>query len=275
MLTIDILTLFPQWFDGPLSESILARARERGVLDVRLHNFRDSATDRHHVVDDTPYGGGGGMVLKPEPLCAALDAIAGPPGAPERPLVLLTSPQGPTFSQPKAKQLAQLQRFVLVCGHYEGLDQRVIDTRIDEEISVGDYVLTGGELPAMLIVDAVARMLPGTLGNPASAMNDSFYSGLLDCPHYTRPEVFEGQPVPEILLSGHHARIEQWRRERALLKTAQVRPDLLAGRADCLEQLRDLLHREPYWRDSLGEALRLYPELSDPPARKPKRRGKC
>lgn len=268
MVRIDILTLFPTWFEGPLTESILARAREQGLLDLRIHNFRDYAQDRHKVVDDTPYGGGGGMVLKPEPLARALDAIAGHPGAPERPRVLLTSPQGPVFTQDKARQLAALPRFVLVCGHYEGVDQRVIDTRIDEEISIGDFVLTGGELPAMIVVDAVARMIEGVLGNPDSAVNDSFYAGLLDCPHYTRPEEFEDRGVPEVLLSGHHAKIEAWRLIQGLLKTAAVRPDLLDAHPAARERARAILSKHAEYLPLVEPLLPRWPDLRPEPKKK-------
>jgi tRNA (guanine37-N1)-methyltransferase len=272
VLRIDILTLFPQWFEGPLTESILARAREQGVLSLKLWNFRDYATDRHKVVDDTPYGGGAGMVLKPDPLSNALDAIAGPPGLPGRPRVILTSPQGPPFTQNKAKELAALERFVLVCGRYEGVDERVIESRIDEELSIGDFVLTGGELPAMIIVDAVARMVEGVLGNPESALFDSFYSGLFDCPHYTRPEVFEGRRVPEILLTGHHARIEAWRRIQGLLKTARVRPDLVDAHPEARDEIRRILEKHA---DSVPEVDSLFDRWPDlRPQPKPKRRKK-
>ncbi len=246
-MIFDILTLFPAWFQGdsPVSDSILGRAVEHGLITLRVWNFRDYATDRHKVADDMPYGGGGGMLLKTEPICRALDAIAGPPGDPARPRVIYTSPQGARLDQRKVLELAALGRIVILCGRYEGVDERVIETRVDEEISIGDYVLTGGELPAMILTDAIARMIPGTLGNPGSAPRDSFYDGLLDCPHYTRPEVFEGRRVPEVLLSGHHARIEAWRRERALLKTARVRPDLLLARPDALAELGEILSERP------------------------------
>lgn len=226
-MRIDILTLFPQWFDGVLGESILGRARQRGLLELRVVNFRDWTRDKHNTVDDAPYGGGAGMVLKPEPLCAALDAIAGAPGSPDRAHVILTSPAGRPFVQARARALATMPRIAIVCGHYEGVDQRVIDTRVDEEISLGDFVLTGGEIPAMAIVDSVARMLPGVLGNEASAVEESFSGNLLEGPQYTRPEVFEGLAVPEILRSGNHARIAKWRHEEAVRRTRERRPELL------------------------------------------------
>lgn len=270
VLQIDILTLFPNWFEGPMTESILAHAREAGLLQLRIHNFRDYATDRHRVVDDTPYGGGGGMVLKAEPLARALDALAGLP----RPRVLLTSPQGPTFTQEKARELAALERIVIVCGHYEGVDQRVLDSRIDEEISIGDYVLTGGELPAMVIVDAIARMIEGVLGNPDSAVNDSFYAGLLDCPHYTRPEVFEGMGVPEVLMSGHHARIEGWRLVRGVMKTARVRPDLLDANPEARARVKALLEKQPEWVEEVSPLFDRWPDLRPAPKRKKRKKVK-
>ena len=221
---VDVFTLFPEMFAGPLTESILARAQEAGTLSVALHDFRRYATDRHHTVDDTPYGGGGGMVLKPEPLVAAIeDVVPQGVGVP----VILLSPQGQVFDQKKAYELAALPRFALVCGHYEGVDERVRQTVITEELSIGDYVLTGGELAAMVIVDAVARLLPGVLGDPTGAAEDSHATGLLEHPHYTRPPEFRGLEVPDVLLSGHGANVERWRRQAALRRTWERRPDLL------------------------------------------------
>ncbi|HOA22644.1 MAG TPA: tRNA (guanosine(37)-N1)-methyltransferase TrmD [Aggregatilineales bacterium] len=223
-LQVDIFTLFPEMFDGPLTESILKRAQEMGALTVRLHNPRDYTTDRHRTVDDTPYGGGGGMVMKPEPIVRAVRAVIPPDeGVP----VILMSPQGRLFSQSIAFELARLPRFALVCGHYEGVDERVRQTVITDELSIGDYVLTGGELAAMVIVDAVTRLLPGVLGDPTGATDDSHATGLLEYPHYTRPPEFEGLTVPEVLLSGHEANITRWRRQQALRRTWQRRPDLL------------------------------------------------
>lgn len=223
---ITIFTLFPSWFDGVLGDSILGRAQERSLMEIRLVNFRDWTTDKHHTVDDAPFGGGGGMILKPEPLCAAMDATIGAPGSPSRPRVLLTSPAGRTLNQSIAAEFAALGNLAIICGHYEGLDQRIVDTRVDEEISLGDFVLTGGEIAAMAIVDAVSRLLPGVLGNDNSARDDSHATGLLEGPQYTRPAEFEGLGIPEILLSGHHANIAKWRLEEALRKTEQRRPDL-------------------------------------------------
>jgi len=220
---VDVLTLFPEMFAGPLDHSIVGRARQRGILDVRLVNIRDFATDKHRIVDDTPYGGGPGMVLKPEPLFAAVEAVRTGPET----HVILMDPQGEPFTQKRAWELAEKSHLVLVCGHYEGVDERV-RTIVDEELSIGDYVLTGGELPAMVVLDAVCRLLPGALGEAASARQDSFEDGLLDHPHYTRPAVFRGMAVPEVLLSGHHEEIRRWRRREALRRTWLRRPDLLA-----------------------------------------------
>lgn len=221
---IDVLTLFPEMFVGPLTESILKRAQEAGLLTVHLHDIRDHTTDRHHVTDDTPYGGGGGMIMKVEPVVAAVEHVL--TDAPATPVILM-SPQGQLFTQTVAARLATLPRMVLLCGRYEGLDERVRDLVVAEEISVGDYVLTGGELPAMLVIDAVARLLPGVLGDPGAAEDDSHATGLLEYPHYTRPPEFRGLTVPDVLQSGDHARITRWRREQALRRTWQRRPDLL------------------------------------------------
>jgi len=224
MLQFDILTLFPGFFEGPLSESMLSRAREKGLISIRIINIRDFTTDRHHVADDYPYGGGAGMVMKPEPIVRALRELNETPPVP---YIIYLSPQGRLFNQECARQLAQKERLVLLCGHYEGIDERVRLHYVDEELSIGDYVLTGGETPALVVLDAVARMIPGVLGNEDSFRNDSFYAGILDYPHYTRPEVFEGERVPEILLSGHHKGIDEWRRCQALARTLKFRPDLL------------------------------------------------
>jgi tRNA (guanine37-N1)-methyltransferase len=213
-------------FRGPLDHSIVAIARERGLLDVRVHNLRDWALDRHKVADDTPYGGGAGMVMRVEPVVAALEALAAEPGA-ARARTLLMSPAGARLDQAAARRLAGEPRLVLVCGRYEGLDARV-RRFADEEVSIGDYVLTGGELPAMVVIDAVARLLPGALGAAASAVDESFADALLEYPQYTRPRAFRGLEVPDILLSGHHAEIARWRRREALRLTAERRPDLLA-----------------------------------------------
>ena len=243
----DILTLFPEMFRGPLDGSILKRAQESGHLSVALHNIRDYATDKHHITDDAPYGGGGGMVMKPEPIFAAVEAILPPPreagGEREEDVpVILLSPQGRLFTQNVAAELSLYPRVLLICGRYEGVDERVRQHLVTDEISIGDYVLTGGELAAMMVVDAVTRLLPGVLGDPGATMNDSHAQGLLEGPHYTRPPVFRGWQVPEILTSGDHAAVARWRREQALRRTFQRRPELLED-ADLSSQDDEFLER--------------------------------
>ncbi|HVG96631.1 MAG TPA: tRNA (guanosine(37)-N1)-methyltransferase TrmD [Chloroflexota bacterium] len=260
-MRIDVLTLFPGMFAGPFDESIVARARAAGIVDVRIHDLRAWTADRHRTVDDYPYGGGAGMVLKPEPLFAAIESLragtAGAAGAPpadatesaaggagaaegegegdaEGAHVVLLTPQGEVFRQAVAADLASRRHLVLVCGHYEGVDERVREHAVDREVSVGDYVLSGGELPAMVVVDAVVRLLPGALGSPDSAGDESHSAGLLEYPQYTRPAAFRGWRVPDVLLSGHHAAIDRWRREQAVARTRARRPDLLAGAAAIL-----------------------------------------
>ena len=230
-MQIDVLTLFPEMFDGPLGHSILRRAIDRGLLEVRLTNIRDFTTDRHRTVDDYPYGGGPGMVMKPGPIFDAVEAVA----QPGDPIVLLT-PQGRVFTQRMAAELARRERLVLICGHYEGVDERVREHLVTDELSIGDYVLTGGELAAMVVIDAVTRLLPGVLGGEESTSDESHSDGLLEYPHYTRPPEFRGRGVPDILLSGHHAEIARWRRHQALLRTAKRRPDLL--KPEHVEELR-------------------------------------
>ena len=229
MIRFDILSVFPGMFASPLAESLIGKARDRGLVDIRLHDIRDYATDRHRMTDDAPYGGGGGMVMKVEPIDRALEAIL-----PDRSegLVILMTPQGEPFSQRRAEELASHPRLVLLCGHYEGVDERVREHLVDRELSIGDYVLTGGELAAMVVVDAVSRLIPGVLGNDASAAEDSFSTGILEYPHYTRPATYRGWPVPEVLLSGNHAEIEAWRRTEALKRTLARRPDLLEKKVD-------------------------------------------
>jgi tRNA (guanine37-N1)-methyltransferase len=226
---IDILTLFPGMFRGPFDESIIKRAIDAGVVSVHLHDIREWAEGRHKVCDDYPYGGGPGMVLKPEPAFAAAEAVL--EMAPERGPIVLLTPIGRVFDHDLAVELARQQRLVLLAGHYEGFDARVHEHLAKHEISVGDYVLSGGELAAMVVVDAVVRLLPGALGSPESPEDESFAHGLLEAPHYTRPPEFRGWEVPEVLLSGHHAEVAKWRRRRTLLLTAQRRPDLLARAA--------------------------------------------
>jgi tRNA (guanine37-N1)-methyltransferase len=223
-MQIDILTLFPAMFDGPLTESILKRAQEKELLTLRLHDIRRYATNKHHAVDDTPYGGGGGMVIAPGPLVAAIEDVRGPDTG--TPVILLT-PQGRVFTQKVAQELAGHPRLILVCGRYEGVDERVRQSAVTDEISIGDYVITGGELAAMIIVEAVARLIPGVLGAPWGAEEDSYAMGLLEYPHYTRPPEFRGMLVPAVLLSGDHAAIEAWRRREAIRRTWLRRPDLL------------------------------------------------
>jgi tRNA (guanine37-N1)-methyltransferase len=223
MMKFTVLTLFPEMF-APVNESILKRAQGANLIQVNLVNFRDYATSKHKNVDDVPYGGGAGMVLKPEPIYAAIRDL--PPAEGQRRVVLL-SPQGEVFNQSKAKEWSQLDELVFICGHYEGFDERIRGLA-DEEASLGDFVLTGGELAAMVMIDAVARLLPGVLGEMASAEEDSHSEGLLEYPQYTRPPVFEGMKVPEVLLSGHHLHIAQWRRKESLRRTYLKRPDLFA-----------------------------------------------
>ena len=224
----DILTLFPAMFQGPLTESIIKRAVDAGLLTVRVHNIRDWTWDKHHVADDYPYGGGSGMVMKPEPLFAAVEAMLALPSADPDPPVILMTPQGRVFSQEIAHELALHPRLIFVCGHYEGIDERVREHLVTDELSIGDYVLTGGELPAMVVLDAVARLLPGVLA-PGSLGEESHSAGLLEYPQYTRPADFRGWTVPEELLSGNHGAIARWRRREALRRTWQRRRDLLAN----------------------------------------------
>lgn len=223
-MRFDVFTLFPELFAPYLRTSILQRAIDKELIDVQLHDIRRWTTDKHHVTDDAPYGGGGGMVMKPEPIFAAVEDVLGAP--PACPLILLT-PQGRVFNQRIAEELAAHPRLALLSGRYEGIDERVRLHLVTDELSIGDYVLTGGELPALIVIDAVARMLPGVLGDPTGAQDDSHASGLLEYPHYTRPPVFRGWAVPDVLLSGNHAEIERWRREQSLRRTRLNRPDLL------------------------------------------------
>jgi tRNA (guanine37-N1)-methyltransferase len=218
----DIFTLFPDMFRGPFSESMLKRAQERGLLSIALHNIREATRDKHHVVDDYPYGGGAGMVMKPEPIFDAVEAVY--EGGP----IILLSPQGQLFNQEVARRLAREARVTLVCGHYEGVDERVCERLVTEELSIGDYVLTGGELAAMVVVDAVSRLVPGVLGGEASIEEESHGEGLLEYPQYTRPPEFRGWRVPDVLLSGHHGQVARWRRKESLRRTRERRPDLFA-----------------------------------------------
>jgi tRNA (guanine37-N1)-methyltransferase len=236
---IDILTLFPEICRAPLGESMMKRAQENGIVDLRIHNLRDWTTDKHHVVDDAPFGGGQGMVMKPEPIFAAVEELCGatqktfnvqrptPNAQLDRPKVILMSPAGRRFDQQMAKQLSHEPNLIIVCGHYEGVDQRVVEHLVDLEISIGDYVLTNGAIAAVILVDSVVRLLPGVLGHEQSAVDDSFSSGMLEAPQYTRPAEFRGWKVPDVLLSGNHAEIAAWRKEQAMKRTTEDRPDLL------------------------------------------------
>lgn len=220
-MLIDILSLFPNYFKGPFDESIIGQARKKGILDIRLTNVRDFADNKHDRVDDRTYGGGPGMVMMPQPTSAAIRAVKT-----DKAHVIYLSPQGTVLTAQRCRELAQMEHLVLVCGHYEGIDQRVLDSEIDEEISIGDYVLTNGCLASIVLLDAVVRFVPEVIGHELAADEDSFEKGILDCPHYTRPEVFEGRAVPKVLLSGNHREIAAWRLEQALEKTRRMRPDL-------------------------------------------------
>ncbi|WP_027084273.1 tRNA (guanosine(37)-N1)-methyltransferase TrmD [Cohnella panacarvi] len=230
-MRIDVLTLFPEMFAGVFGASILGKAKDKGIVSLNTVNFRDFANNKHGTVDDTPYGGGGGMVLKAEPIFGAVEHLAagvsGTNGQTKPPRIILMCPQGEPLSQRKALELAEEDHLIFICGHYEGYDERIRRYLVTDELSIGDYVLTGGELPAMVVIDTVVRLLPGVLGNERSAVTDSFSDGLLEYPHYTRPAEFRGWKVPDALLSGHHAEIEKWRRRQSLQRTLERRPELL------------------------------------------------
>ena len=234
-MKFDIFTLFPEFFAGPLTSSILKRGQAGGLLEFGVHNIRDWTTDKHHVCDDYPFGGGAGMVMKAEPVAAALEdvlkSMVGPAGdsSPATCPVIYLTPGGTPFSQSLARELSGHPRIALLCGHYEGLDERVVETLVTHEISIGDYVLTGGEAAAVVVIEAVARLVPGVLGNAESPLHESFSAGLLEAPQYTRPADWRGRGVPAVLTSGHHAEVEKWRRAEALRRTLQRRPDLAAG----------------------------------------------
>ncbi|GGG12574.1 tRNA (guanosine(37)-N1)-methyltransferase TrmD [Paenibacillus abyssi] len=239
-MKIDVLTLFPEMLEGVFGASILGKAKEKGIVSLNAVNFRDYANNKHNTVDDYPYGGGGGMVLKPDPIFAAVEDLLPENGA--KPRIVLMCPQGETFTQRKAEELSGEQHLIFICGHYEGYDERIRQHLVTDELSIGDYVLTGGELPAMVVIDSVVRLLPGVLGNESSAVTDSFSTGLLEYPHYTRPVSFRGWDVPEVLVSGHHAKIEAWRREQSLLRTLERRPELL--------ELVELTAKEKVWLEA-------------------------
>ncbi|MBA8778369.1 tRNA (guanosine(37)-N1)-methyltransferase TrmD [Staphylococcus schleiferi subsp. coagulans] len=240
-MKIDYLTLFPEMFDGVLNQSILKRAREKEILQTETINFRDYADNKHHQVDDYPFGGGQGMVLKPEPIFNAMDAI----DVTDETRVILMTPQGKPFDQKLAESLSKEKHLVFICGHYEGYDERIREKMVTDEISVGDFVLTGGELPAMVMTDAIVRLIPGVLSKQASHEDDSFSNGLLEFPQYTRPRTFKDMSVPDVLLSGNHAHIEQWRHEQSLKRTFEKRPDLLAS--------YDLSEKDQKYIESLKE----------------------
>jgi len=225
-MNIHVITAFPNIFTGPLDESIIKRGREKQLVEIYIHDLREYSTDKHHRIDDYPYGGGPGMVLKPEPIFSCIESVLETCQISEPNLIFLT-PQGQKYTQTKAIALSEKDHLILLCGHYKGIDERVRDYWKMDEISIGDYVLTGGELPALVIIDSVIRLIPGAISDLDSARTDSFYQNMLDCPYYTRPEIFRGLAVPEILLSGHHAEIEKWRKNEALKRTVKVRPDLL------------------------------------------------
>jgi tRNA (guanine37-N1)-methyltransferase len=229
---IDVITIFPELFEPFLCASIVGSAVRKRLVEIAVHDLRDWTTDRHRSVDDSPYGGGPGMVMKPEPLVAAIEALAGPKGPQRGPWVVLLSPQGRRLDQPGLERLALLERLVLVCGRYEGVDQRVIELAVDEELSIGDYILSGGEVPAMAVIEGVVRLIPGAVGNPESTRTESFSTGLLEGPQYTRPPVFGGLAVPEVLRSGDHAAVAEWRARRAQELTRRRRPDLPAAASE-------------------------------------------
>ncbi|WP_128101379.1 MULTISPECIES: tRNA (guanosine(37)-N1)-methyltransferase TrmD [Paenibacillus] len=247
-MKVDVLTLFPEMFDGVFGTSILGKAQTKGLVSLNAVNFRNYATNKHNTVDDTPYGGGGGMVLKPDPIFAAVEDIldqreeAAVPTM-KAPRIILMCPQGETFTQQKAEELVQEDHLIFICGHYEGYDERIREFLVTDELSIGDYVLTGGELPAMVAIDSVVRLIPGVLGNETSAVTDSFSTGLLEYPHYTRPPEFRGMKVPDVLLSGHHLNIDAWRREQSLLRTLERRPDMLES--------AELTDKERIWLEEL------------------------
>ena len=223
-MQFDVFTILPEVFPPYIDSSILQRARQRGLIDIRVHNIREYAHDKHHTTDDIPYGGGGGMIMKPEPIFESVESVLG--RETKCPIILLT-PQGRVFNQTIAQELSSHEKIALICGRYEGVDERIRKHLVTDEISIGDYVLTGGELPALILIDAVSRLITGVLGDPDGAADDSHASGLLEYPHYTRPPEFRGESVPDVLLSGDHARIAKWRREQSLLRTLERRPDLL------------------------------------------------
>ncbi|MBJ6363353.1 tRNA (guanosine(37)-N1)-methyltransferase TrmD [Paenibacillus sp. GCM10012307] len=249
-MRMDVLTLFPEMFEGVFRSSILGKAQEKGLVSLRTLNFRQFSGNKHSTVDDYPYGGGGGMVLQAEPIFGAVESLT--EGLESKPRVILMCPQGETFTQRKAEELASEQHLIFVCGHYEGYDERIREHLVTDELSIGDYVLTGGELPAMVVIDSVARLLPGVLGNESSAVTDSFSTGLLEYPHYTRPASFRGWEVPEVLISGHHGNIGLWRRQQSLLRTLRRRPELLKQAELTVKELKWLKEEHGYEPDDVS-----------------------
>jgi tRNA (guanine37-N1)-methyltransferase len=227
-MRMDVLTLFPAMFEEVFAASILGKAKEKGIVSLTAVNFRDYSNNKHNTVDDAPYGGGGGMVLKAEPIFAAVEALQTAENKTRKPRIILMCPQGEPYSQRKAEELAEESHLIFICGHYEGFDERIREHLVTDEISIGDYVLTGGELAAMVVIDSVSRLLPGVLGNEMSAVTDSFSTGLLEYPHYTRPAKFRDWDVPDVLISGHHINVANWRRKQSLRRTWQRRPELLS-----------------------------------------------
>ncbi|TLS49871.1 tRNA (guanosine(37)-N1)-methyltransferase TrmD [Paenibacillus antri] len=254
-MRFDVLTLFPEMFSGMFTTSILGKAQEKGIVSLNAINFREFSGNKHHTVDDYPYGGGGGMVLKAEPIFNAVEHVVAAARAeagerePRAPRVVLMCPQGETYTQRKAEEFAKEDHIILVCGHYEGYDERIREHLVTDEISIGDYVLTGGEIAACAIVDSVTRLLPGALGNELSSVTDSYSTGLLEHPHYTRPAEFRGWKVPDVLISGHHVNVDAWRREQSLYRTWRRRPDLLE-RAELNDKERKLIER---WKEEEKE----------------------
>ena len=252
-MRFDLLTIFPEFFAGPFDFGIIKRARQQGIIEVAIHDLRSFTFDKHRQVDDRPFGGGDGMVLKPEPVFRAVETLLGDGTPPKRvdddgkrEAVVLLTPQGRVFHQAEAGRFArECSRMILLCGRYEGVDERVVESIVTDEISIGDYVLTGGEIPAMVVVDAVTRLLPGALGSETSAVHDSFSKGLLDFPHYTRPAEFRGMRAPDVLISGHHGEVAKWRRRAALLKTLKMRPELL--------EQAELTEEEARWLEEAGK----------------------
>jgi tRNA (guanine37-N1)-methyltransferase len=237
-MNINVVTIFPRMMEAALAEGVIGRARAAGLIDIQVRDLREYTDDRHRTVDDVPYGGGPGMVMKPEPLFRAVDAIREAQGEPSA--VVLMTPQGRRFSHDEAERLSRLERIVILCGRYEGIDERVTERVVTDELSIGDYVLTGGEIPALVVIDAVARLVPGVVGDAGSVTGDSFVRGLLDHPHYTRPAVCRGAAVPDVLVSGNHGEIERWRRRQRVRRTVERRPDLIERSTLTVEEAREL-----------------------------------